>query len=436
MKQRKIGLVTCTSLVVANMIGTGVFTGLGFQVGGLPSGFVILCLWALGAALAMCGALCYAELAAALPRSGGEYHFLSRIYHPSLGFMAGLVSVLVGFAAPVALAARAFGEYLSGALPVIEPVTAAVVIVTVVTGAHLLTLGYSRVFQNVFTTLKLTLILAFIVCGFALAAPQPVNFLPAAGDGALLFSQPFAVSLMFVMYAYSGWNASTYLIDEVRNAVWNVPWSLIIGSLLVGVLYVLLNAVFLHSAPMGELEDKIDVGAVAGVHIFGAAGGRIMSGLIALGLISAISAMTWAGPRVTQTIGEDIRLLRFLAWKTPAGIPLIATLFQYVLVLVMILKPTFEALLLFAQFLLTLCVLLAVVGVIVLRVRQPALARPFRCWGYPATPLLFAAISSFMLVYSAMRKPMEALASGAVLAGGIGIYFAARWVGARREKAR
>jgi APA family basic amino acid/polyamine antiporter len=405
-------------------------------VGELPSGFVIVVLWVLGAVFALCGALCYAELAGALPRSGGEYNFLSRIYHPSIGFMAGVVSATVGFAAPVALAAMAFAQYLRNIIPEAPRLPVSFAVVIVVTGAHVITIGSSKVFQNVFTVLKLALILAFIVSGFLMGPGEPIGFLPAAGDGALIASTPFAIALMFVMYSYSGWNASTYIIGEVRDPARDVPWSLIVGTLLVGALYVALNVVFLKTTPIAVLAGKIDVGNLSAAAIFGGNGGAIMSGFICAGLISSISAMTWAGPRVCQTIGEDFPTLRALAFRTAGGIPVVAVLVQFAIVAILLATATFEDALIYAQFALVFCGLITVAGVVVLRVRAPGLARPFRCWGYPATPAIFALVALFTLAYTAREKPGHAWAGVATLAGALGLYYAGRWVRALRGRMR
>jgi APA family basic amino acid/polyamine antiporter len=434
-KHTGIGWFTCTTIVIANMVGTGVFTSLGFQVGDLPSGFVLLALWALGAVFALSGALCYAELAAALPRSGGEYNFLARIYGRPIGFMAGFASATVGFAAPISLAAMAFAKYLHAALPGVPPMLASTGIACLVTVAHLLTLRSSQVFQNVFTGFKLALIAALILAGWLFGPREPVSFLPATGDGALVFSAPFAVSLMYVLYAYSGWNAATYIIGEVRQPARDVPWALIAGTLFVGVLYVALNAVFLLTVPMDKLAGRIDVGHLSAEAIFGAGGGRLMSGLICAGLVSSLSAMTWAGPRVAATIGEDFPVLGFFARRTRGGIPANAVLLQLGIVLLLLWSSTFENVLLYTQVALVVCSLLAVLGVIVLRFRAPELPRPFRCWGYPVTPLLFAAIAVFTLAYTTARHPLQALAGLGTLLLGLGLYFVGRRVRAKMRAA-
>ncbi len=392
-----ISLLTATCIVIANMVGTGIFTSLGFQVGDLPSGFALMALWAIGGLCALCGALSYAELAAAMPRSGGEYHFLREIYHPAIGFVAGWISATVGFAAPVAIAAIPFGTYLAGVVPGLHPLLLSLAVVWITTFFLLWDLRLGSGFQNVSTLLKVALILVLIVAGFSVAGNQPISFLPAATDRALIVSTPFAISLYWVMYAYSGWNASTYIVGEVRNPARTIPLSLGLGTLLVTGLYLGINAVFLRTTPIAEMVGKQEVGLIAGVHIFGEAGGKVMAVFIALGLVSAVSAMMWIGPRVTVAMGEDLGALSWLASRSARGIPVRATLVQFAIVNVLILITTFQKVVNYVQFSLMLSSTLTVLGVIVLRWRRPDLPRPYRTWGYPFTPLIFLGVSCWML---------------------------------------
>jgi APA family basic amino acid/polyamine antiporter len=230
---RTIGFVTACAIVVANIIGTGVFTSLGFQLPDIRSGFALLMLWIVGGIAALCGALCYGELSAALPRSGGEYHFLSKIYHPAVGFMAGVVSATIGFAAPIALAAMAFGKYFLGVFDFGSPVFLSFTIVWLVALFHLGNLRVGSVFQNLWTILKLVLIAALITAGFFVHPKEPVNFLPAQGDMMSIFGAPFAVALVYVMYSYSGWNAAAYIIGEINKPEKNVTRSLLSGTVVV-----------------------------------------------------------------------------------------------------------------------------------------------------------------------------------------------------------
>ena len=393
----KISLFTATCIVIANMIGTGIFTSLGFQVGDLTTGFSVMAVWALGGVCALCGALSYAELGAALPRSGGEYNFLREIYHPAVGFVAGWISATVGFSAPVAIAAIPFGTYFAGVFPGLNPLFLALGVVWLTTFILLWDIQLGSSFQNLSTILKIILILIIVAAGFATSATQPVSFLPVKNDWALIASAPFAISLYWVMYAYSGWNASTYIVGEVRNPARTIPWSLGIGTLTVAVLYLAMNAVFLRTTPPAEMVGRQEVGLIAGEHIFGIAGGKVMATFIALGLVSAVSAMMWIGPRVMTTMGEDLRALAWLAQRNRRGIPVRATLVQFAIVNLLILVTTFQKVVNYVQFSLTLSSTLTVLGVFVLRWQQPDLPRPYRTWGYPVTPAIFLAVSLWML---------------------------------------
>src|SRR5438874_152847 len=228
--RRTVGFFTACGIVVANIIGTGVFTSLGFQVADIHSGFALLMLWIVGGIAALCGALCYGELSAALPRSGGKYHFLSEIYHPAIGFMAGFISATVGFAAPIALAAMAFGKYFRGVFDFGSPVVLSFMLVWVVALFHFGNLRLGSAFQNLWTVVKLLLISVLIGAGFLVEQKQAITFLPQSGDAGSIFSGAFAVALVYVMYSYSGWNASTYIIGEVKEPERNVPASVLAGT--------------------------------------------------------------------------------------------------------------------------------------------------------------------------------------------------------------
>jgi basic amino acid/polyamine antiporter, APA family len=422
----RIATLTATAIVVADMIGVGVFTSLGFQVKDISSGFVLLLLWVVGGVVALCGAICYAELALMFPRSSGEYNFLTRSYHPALGFIAGWLSATVGFAAPVALAAMAFGEYFKAIAPGAPPLALGLGLIWLVAIVQLLGIRQSDVFQTASTIIKLVLIAAFIVAGFTLGRGQPISFAPAMADTAQLFSAPFAIGLVFVMYSYAGWNAATYITEEIKDPKRSLPWALFGGTLIVLTLYVALNAVFLYTTPIEKLSGQLDVAVIAGNHIFGEWGGRIVGGLISIGLVSSVSAMMWIGPRVTMTMGQDFPLLRVFSRRRSNGVPAVAILFQAAVASVLLGTQTFDSVLEFIQFSLIFCSFLVVAGVIKLRVTHPQLARPFRAWGYPLTPLVFLSVTLFMMYYLITTKPMQSLAGFAMMLLGLIIYWIAQ----------
>ncbi len=382
-------------------------------------------LWVIGGGAALCGALCYGELSAALPRSGGEYHFLSQIYHPALGFMAGFVSATVGFAAPIALAAMAFGKYFNGVFGFGSPVLLSFTIVWAVALFHLGNLRLGGAFQNLWTIVKLLLIGALVAAGFIVEPKQAITFLPQAGDTMSIFSGAFAVALVYVMYSYSGWNASTYIIGEVKQPEKNVPRSLLAGTLIVVAAYVLLNAIFLATTPREEMRGQLEVGLIAGKHIFGANGGRLVGVVICLGLISTVSSMTWIGPRVTMSMGEDHWLLRLLGYKNKHGIPTNAIVLQLLIVNLLLLTRSFEDVVRYTQFSLLICSLLAVIGVIVLRFTHPEIRRPYRVWGYPIPPIVFSLITIWMMIYLSRYYLAESLAGMATALAGLLLYFCA-----------
>ncbi len=425
LKRTRFSFYAAMSVVVANMIGTGVFTSLGFQLVDIRSVFVLLMLWIVGGVTAVCGALTYAELGAALPRSGGEYTFLSRIYHPAAGFVSGWVSATIGFAAPTALAAITFGAYLASVYPSLSATWLAAGLVVVLSFVHASSVRNSSLFQRAFTTVKVVLIAAFCVAAAVLITdPQPMDVLPTAANASGLLTGAFAVSLIYVSYAYTGWNAATYLTSELEDPQRILPWVLGGGTLLVMVLYVALNAVFLMAAPMDELVGQLEVGYIAAGHIFGPRGADIMGVTLALLLVSTVSAMVLAGPRVLQVIGEDYPVFRALGRKTPHGVPAVAIYTQGALTLLFIATASFESILVFAGFTLGLNTLLAVLGVFILRWREPDLPRPYRTWGYPVVPLIFLGFTSWTLLYLLIDRPQEAGLGLAIIAVGAVLYVA------------
>jgi basic amino acid/polyamine antiporter, APA family len=417
-----VSVLVAAAIVVADMVGVGVFTSLGFQVKDIPSGFSILLLWTVGGVVALCGVFSYGELGAMFPRSSGEYNFLSRAYHPAFGFLAGWVSATVGFAAPVALAAMAFGEYGKSVLPDAPPLALAIGVVWLVSLVQLTGVRHSSTFQLFATILKVVLIVAFLVAGFVIGTPQPVSFAPSSAAFSQIVSAPFAISLVFVMYSFSGWNAATYIIGEMHLPERNLPRAMLAGTLIVLMLYLALNAVFLHTAPIDKLAGQLDVARISGSYIFGEIGGRFVSAMICIGLISSISAMMWIGPRVMMTMGEDIPVLRVFARRSTGGAPAYAILFQLTVASLMLFTRSFEKVLDFIQFALLFCSFFTVLGVIKLRITHPGLPRPYRAWGYPVTPVVFLLVTGFMMYYLLTDRPLQSALGILIMISGLSIY--------------
>jgi APA family basic amino acid/polyamine antiporter len=408
------------------MVGTGVFTSIGFQLKDVPAGFPIMVLWLIGGVVSLCGAFCYAELGAMMPRSGGEYHLLSKAYHPLVGFLAGWISLTAGFAAPIAAAAKVFGSYAGELLPAWSETTLAVAVVLTVMVVQLCHLKFIERFQLTFTILKASLVLVFVVGACWVGAGNWELLVPLSGDGAYFLTKPYAVSLVYVMYAYAGWNAASYIAGEIRDPARNLPRALVLGTVLVTLLYVALNAVFLVSAPWAEMEGKVQSAIVAARAIFGPRGGAAMGAMIAFGLVAHVSAMLFSGTRVLRVMGQDMKFLRPMDRTNALGAPWLAVVVITGVVLVLMLSGTFEQLLLYIQTLLFTCSLLCVLAVPWLRWRQPQAARPFKVPLYPLPPILFALVVIWMLVSLASQHPWETGWGAATLVVGVALYYLER----------
>lgn len=444
-KTARITFYTAISIVIANMIGSGVFTSLGFQALGFQAIFPLLMLWFVGGIVALCGALCYGELAALMPRSGGEYNFLSKIYHPSFGFMAGWVSATVGFPAPAALAATALGRYTHSVWPAINETYLAATVVILLTLVHAFNIHVGSSFQKYSTALKVSLIIFFIGAGLMITPePQAISIVPQSTDLKWIFSSSFAISLAYVSFSYSGWNASAYLTNEIENPRVNVPRSLFLGTLLVTLAYILLNFVFLYTIPVSEVANKqlellqttgapLEVGYLSANNIFGLSGGKIMAGMIALLLVSSISALIFAGPRVTQVMAEDLPILGKLVYTNKQGIPVVAVVFQSIITLFLIFTSSFDAILKYIAFTLDIFTFSAVLGVIILRYRQPHAERSYKAWGYPITPLIFLLATGWTMVVLLQANTQGSLIALATVFSGLIVYY---WDQYKKNKAK
>lgn len=423
MHPRTISLPSAVSLVVASMIGVGVFTSVGFQLVALPSAFPILMLWVVGGVVSLCGALCYAELVAMMPKSGGEYHILRESYHPLLGFLAGWVSMTAGFAAPIAGISMVFGKYVSNLGLPMEPRTIAVILILVIAAIHLGTLRLIGGFLTATTFLKVALIVAFLIGAMCMTGGQKVSLAMKPGDWKLIASPEFATSLVFVMFAYLGWNGAAYVAGEVRNPQRIVPLAFTLGIVIVMVLYIALNTVFLWRAPWDAMRGKEEAGLIAAMAIFGEAGGWWMGALISFGIVSTVAGFTWAGSRVNQRMGQDTASIGFLANVNRWGAPQIALAVQTVIALIVLFSGTFEDITQYLMSVLQISAMLAVLAVMVMRRRRPDADRPFRVPLYPLPPLVFAAASVWILIFQGQRYP-QAVGWGAVtLLIGVILYF-------------
>lgn len=415
---RAIGLSTALAVIISNMVGTGVFTSLGFQVAGTQTGFALLALWVIGGLVALAGALSYAELGVAYPQSGGEYVYLGRTYTPLVGFLGGWISMTVGFAAPIALAALAFGRYAAAVVDV-SPLAASFGVLAAVVAVHAADLRLARRFQVTMTTVEVVLIAAFVMAGLRYPAPEPIGFGPSGAALREIAEPAFAVSLIYVSYAFSGWNAAGYIAGEITRPGRTIPLALAGGTVFVALLYLLLNWTFLRTIPLERLDGVVEVGALSAQAMLGGGGARMMSGMIALLLVATISAMVLAGSRVTEAVARDLGRLGVIGQRTATGVPRNAILLQAGLTLALLLTGSVEQVMTYAGFTLNIGTLLAVAGVFLLRRRQPDLALPYRVPGYPLVPAFFMAASLWTLWFVLTERPMAAGAGVATLLAGV-----------------
>ncbi|MBS1651202.1 MAG: amino acid permease [Bacteroidetes bacterium] len=424
--KHKIQLNTAAAIVIANMIGTGVFTSLGFQVIGINSPFAILMLWVVGGLLSLCGALTYGEIGAAFPASGGEYNYLSKLYHPSVGFLSGWVSVTVGFAAPIAAASVALGMYVSKIYPEVNATLLALSVIIIITTIHSITLKAGAAFQRVFTLIKIICIVMFVGFGLFHKPQHHISLLNTQGAFTNIFSSAFAGALIYVTYAYSGWNAAAYITGEMENPKRNLPRALLLGTITVMIIYTVLNAIFLYSVPIDELKGVVEVGYLSANKIFGVQLGKFMSLVIAVLLISTISAMILTGPRVMQSMGNDIRGLKFFSITNKSKVPYVAIIFQSLISIILVLTSSFDSLITYVGFTLNLFTLLTVAGIFIVRTKFKHIKTGYRTFLYPITPLFFISILLWIMFDIISTRTKESMLGFATVLIGLVFYFLTR----------
>jgi len=427
-----------TALVVSNMIGTGIFTTTGFLAGDLGSPLLVISIWLVGGAIALAGALCYMELALNFPRSGGEYLYLSEAWGPAWGFIDGWVSFFAGFAAPIAAAALAISAYLGlddagrnlplgvltlhlGNAQLLACAVVAVFTLFNVFGVH----AAGRL-QTALTALKLLVIGGFLLLGFTIGQGDAGHLLlvtDRASSSPLI--EQFAISLIFVFFGYSGWNAAVYVAEEIEQPERTLPIALGVGTALVTTLYVALNALYVYGASLEELTGVIAVGTTVANALFGAEGGRFFSLALALSLLATINAMCLVGPRVYYAMARDGAFFSIAAklhprWKSPW----IAVILQGICTLLLIVLPTFRNLIVYTGFTLYLFTALAVLGLFKLRRRPGWKKFAWLEYSYPIIPLLYVGMSGWVLVFSVKAAPVaSAMALATVLGAALTYYF-------------
>jgi basic amino acid/polyamine antiporter, APA family len=431
--KRQLGVMIAAALVVANMIGAGVFTGAGFQAAyQFKDPLSMMSTWVVGGVLAFAGAGCYAELGSLMPHAGGEYIYLRDAYHPVVGFMSGWVSLVVGFSAPIAAAALLFASYLGAIAPALASSAmmkvVACIVIAGMTALHAVDTRVGGRVQTVLTTIKVLLIAGFVIAGVTIGTGDWGHF-ASRGDGLANLgtragASSYANALMYVSFAYSGWNAAAYIAGEIDRPQRTLPRALLLGTGVVMLLYIALNLVFIYAVTPEQMAVdpiKQPVGAIAARALFGQHAGDLLSALIALALMSAVSAMMMAGPRVYATMAADHALPRPLAYYSKRGVPVVAVIVQAVLAIAFAIFSDPDGLVRLVGFTLAIFAALTVGAVFVFRARGKI--SPFRVPGYPLTPLLFLALSAWTVFFGVTSQPKISAEIAAVLVVGGLLYF-------------
>ena len=414
--ERRLGLSSATALVVANMVGTGVFTTSGLLIADLGSAWLVLLAWVLGGVVALLGALCYGALARHIPESGGEYVFLSRTLHPALGYLAGWVSLLVGFAVPLGALAFAFGQYMSalGGVALASPRLTGTVIILVAASVHAVSVTAGARAQAIAVGIELVVIALFTGFGMGQLAHEGLHNVAAPGRVAGL-----GVALVIVSYSYQGWNAAVYIGGEVAEPRKNLPRALVLGTVLVTTLYLGLNAVFVLGAPASLLAGKVDVGRITALVLGGPRLAKLVSALIAFVLANCISALAMAGPQITARMAADGSLPRVLAVR-PGRPPRVALLAQTAIAIVALWTAAFASMLTYVGFTLSLVAAATVLGLVWQRHRQgSALKVP----GWPWVPALFLFFVLGSTAFTVAERPRESLVGLSTLSVGLLAYW-------------
>lgn len=406
-------------LVVACMIGTGVFTSLGFQLMDVKNTYSIIILWVLGGIFALIGAFTYAELGTHFKESGGDYIFLSRIFHPFVGYLYAWTSLCVGFSAPIGIAAMAMISYLEPINPSIFNTWFGIAIIIILTSVHSISIKRSGQVQDITTYIKVAFVIAFIVIGFWVSPSGENAILLDDSWQKELFLPGFAVSLIYVTYAYTGWNSAAYIIDEIREPIKNLPKALILGTILVTIIYVLLQLVLLKHASVDQLSGQVEVATISFSNLFGDRGVLWIGVFIGIQLIATISGYLWVGSRIIYAMAEEHPLWSKLVYKNKLDIPTRALWIQAVIAIALTLTGTFEQVLLYASFVLQLMGTLTIASLLWVKRKSGTFISP----GRPYLQMVYILFSVWVLGYMFIEQPMESLMGLGIVAVGAISYF-------------
>jgi len=444
---RQLGIASATAIVVSNMVGTGIFTMTGFLAGQLGSANLVIWIWIVGAVFALAGAFCYSELGVNFPSSGGEYVYLTEAFGPTWGFMDGWISFFAGFSAPIALAALAFSDYLGYFDPRLKQESAfhlfgsgsweftagwaqaaACALIAVFTILNCLGVRRTAQVQNVLTTAKILVIATFMGAGLAFGHGDWAHFSEPAirTTTTPIFSQ-FIVSLFYIYVAYSGWNAATYIAEELKHPARTLPLSLFLGTALVAALFIGLNVVFIYAVPLEAMKNHMAVGSLSASYLFGPAVSGLFSAGMAVSLMATVNAFVTIGPRVYYAMARNGAFFTSAAKVDPKWhTPVIAIVCQGVCAMLMTFTP-FLNLVFYIGFTLNFSAVLSVVSLLVFRRRQGWRKLKVVSFAYPVIPILFIVIGIWMTIFGMTFKPAVSFAALLTIAtGGLAYHFRLR----------
>jgi APA family basic amino acid/polyamine antiporter len=429
--QRGFGLSTSTYVVIASMIGTGILLSPGYMMASLQNYPVIFGLWALGGLLAICGALCVAELAAALPRAGGEYIYLREAYGPMPAFLSGWTSFFLGFSAPLAVAGYIAALYLlkpfglAGKEKDYLVKATSAIIIAAITLPNLIGHRQSAWTQNLTTIIKFGLFVVLVILAFLCGSGRLANIGQGQPIGNIQLSTA-TTQLFYVMFAYSGWNAASYLAGEVKNPGRTLPQSLLLGTGLVIILYLAVNIVFAYAVPLADVgfDNAELIPQLAVQNLFGPKASSVFSVLLGLTFLATVSAFIITGPRVYYAMAKDGLFPSVACHISSKGkVPVYAMIAQSLCAIIILFLTDFQNLYKYASVGLSIFAMLFIGAVYVLRWRRPDMERPFRLPGYPFVPAIFMAAILFMTVFAFIQWRKPSLYSVGSILAGIPVYY-------------
>ncbi|MFC1728918.1 APC family permease [candidate division KSB1 bacterium] len=445
---RQLGLFDCTMMLMGLTIGSGIYLTTGIMAESIPSAGLIILAWIFGGLFAIGGAIIFAELGAAMPEAGGQYIYLKEAFGPLSGFLFGWIYFVVYISGAVAALGAAFGEYFGYFFPALGtghelfsiPFTVAgesflytltmgqitgIAVIVIISAANFYGVVYGKIIQNVTTVIKIATILIFIALGLTIGRGITIDY--SLNPAGLSFGQMmvgFAVALVAVSWAYDSWNNISFIAGEIKNPQRIIPLSLFLGIAGIMLLYILVNFIYIYALPIDEMAGVVRIAEKSSNALFGATTAGLISAAVAISVLGALNGKVFVGPRIYYAMAKDRLFFAKVAEVHPRfHTPGFAIIVQAVWACILIMTGTFGQLLVFVMFVAILFWIAAALSVFALRKKYPALPRPYKIWGYPATPVLFIIVSAGILLNTVIEKPVESAAGIGLTLIGIPIYY-------------